>query len=67
MHEAAIAEGLVDGVTERLPGQRIAAVRRVEQAMLAGLDTGEQDQMRHLLSMCIAALTTSPAAGWRRS
>jgi DNA-binding MarR family transcriptional regulator len=39
-----------------------AAVRRVEQAMLAGLDTGEQDQMRHLLSMCIAALTTSPAA-----
>jgi len=39
-----------------------AAVRRVEQAMLAGLDAGEQDQMRRLLSTCIAALTTSPAA-----
>ncbi|HEY3958503.1 MAG TPA: MarR family transcriptional regulator [Streptosporangiaceae bacterium] len=39
-----------------------AAVRRVEQDMLANLDTGEQDQMRRLLTMCIAALTKSPAS-----
>ncbi len=36
-----------------------AAVRRVEQDMLANLDTGEQDQMRRLLTACIAALRDS--------
>ena len=39
-----------------------AAVRRVEQDMLANLDTGEQDQMRRLLTACIAALTEPPAS-----
>jgi DNA-binding MarR family transcriptional regulator len=34
-----------------------AAVRRVEQSMLANLDASEQDQMRRLLTACIAALT----------
>jgi len=29
--------------------------------MLANLDTGEQDQMRRLLTTCIAALTQPPA------
>ncbi|WP_335983021.1 MULTISPECIES: MarR family winged helix-turn-helix transcriptional regulator [Streptomycetaceae] len=38
-----------------------AAVRRVERAMLADLDTGEQDQMRRLLTRCIASLTAPPA------
>jgi DNA-binding MarR family transcriptional regulator len=38
-----------------------AAVRRVEQDMLANLDAGEQDQMRHLLTACIASLTEPPA------
>ena len=38
-----------------------AAVRRVEQDMLASLDAGEQDQMRRLLTACIAALTEPPA------
>jgi DNA-binding MarR family transcriptional regulator len=38
-----------------------AAVRRVEQDMLANLDTGEQDQMRRLLTACIASLTEPPA------
>jgi hypothetical protein len=28
--------------------------------MLASLDTGEQDQMRRLLTACIAALTQPP-------
>jgi hypothetical protein len=37
-----------------------AAVRRVEQDMLAGLDAGEQDQMRRLLTACISALTAPP-------
>ena len=37
------------------------AVRRVEQDMLANLDAGEQDQMRRLLTACIAALTEPPA------
>jgi DNA-binding MarR family transcriptional regulator len=37
-----------------------AAVRRVEQDMLANLDTGEQDQMRRLLAACIASLTEPP-------
>jgi DNA-binding MarR family transcriptional regulator len=37
-----------------------AAVRRVEQDMLANLDTGEQDQMRRLLTACIASLTQPP-------
>src|ERR1700761_3883901 len=39
-----------------------AAVRRVEQHMLANLDTGEQDQMRRLLPACIAALNEPPAS-----
>src|ERR1700735_3271444 len=34
-----------------------AAVRRVEQDMLANLDVSEQDQMRRLLTACIASLT----------
>ena len=34
-----------------------AVVRRVEQDMLANLDASEQDQMRRLLTACIAALT----------
>jgi len=38
-----------------------AAVRRVEQDMLANLDASEQDQMRRLLTACIAALTQLPA------
>jgi hypothetical protein len=45
-----------------------AAVRRVEQEMLANLDASEQDQMRRLLTACIASLTeppdsSGPAAG----
>jgi DNA-binding MarR family transcriptional regulator len=39
-----------------------AAVRRVEQFMLANLDVSEQDQMRRLLTACIASLTESPAS-----
>ncbi|HEX6520009.1 MAG TPA: hypothetical protein VF070_08340 [Streptosporangiaceae bacterium] len=31
-----------------------AAVRRVEQDMVANLDASEQDQMRRLLTACIA-------------
>src|ERR1700683_1146951 len=38
-----------------------AAGRRVEQDMLANLDASEQDQMRRLLTACIAALTEPPA------
>src|ERR1700728_4735889 len=38
-----------------------AAGRRVEQEMLADLDAGEQDQMRRLLTACIASLTQPPA------
>jgi hypothetical protein len=37
------------------------AVRRVEQHMLANLDASQQDQMRHLLTACITALTQPPA------
>ena len=37
-----------------------AAVRRVEQDMLANLDVSEQDQMRRLLTACIASLTEPP-------
>ena len=37
-----------------------AAVRRVEQHMLANLDASEQDQMRRLLTTCIASLTEPP-------
>ena len=40
-----------------------AAVRRVEQDMLANLDASEQDQMRHLLTACIAALTRTARTG----
>ena len=38
-----------------------AAVRRVEQDMLANLDASEQDQMRRLLTACISSLTEPPA------
>src|SRR4029077_9664778 len=38
-----------------------AAVRRVEHDMLANLEAGEQDQMRRLLTACIASLTEPPA------
>src|SRR6202030_2046264 len=38
-----------------------AAVRRVEQDMLANLDAGEQDQVRRLLPACIASLAGPPA------
>ena len=38
-----------------------AAVRRVEQDMLANLDASDQDQMRRLLTACIASLTEPPA------
>jgi DNA-binding MarR family transcriptional regulator len=41
----------------RQPKVASAAVRRVEQDMLANLDVSEQDQMRRLLTACIAALT----------
>ena len=40
-----------------------AAVRRVEQDMLANLDASEQDQMRRLLTACIASLTKSARIG----
>ena len=40
-----------------------AAVRRVEHDMLANLDTGDQDQMRRLLTACIAALTEPARIG----
>jgi DNA-binding MarR family transcriptional regulator len=40
-----------------------AAVRRVEQDMLANLDVSEQDQMRRLLTTCIASLTQPPRIG----
>jgi hydrogenase nickel incorporation protein HypA/HybF len=36
VHEAAIAEGLVDGVIERVPGRRITSVR-VEIGALSGV------------------------------
>lgn len=36
------------------------AVRSVEQDMLADLDSGEQDEMRRLLTACIASLTEPP-------
>jgi DNA-binding MarR family transcriptional regulator len=39
-----------------------AAVRRVERDMLADLDAGEQDQMRRLLTACIASLTGPPTS-----
>jgi DNA-binding MarR family transcriptional regulator len=39
-----------------------AAVRRVEHDMLANLDASEQDQMRRLLTACIASLTEPPAS-----
>ena len=39
-----------------------AAVRRVEQDMLANLDLSEQDQMRRLLTACIASLSEPPAS-----
>jgi DNA-binding MarR family transcriptional regulator len=40
-----------------------AAVRRVEQVMLAHLDASDQDHMRRLLTECIASLTEAPPPG----
>jgi DNA-binding MarR family transcriptional regulator len=40
-----------------------AAVRRVEQAMLADLSPADQDQMRRLLTACIASLSEPSASG----
>jgi DNA-binding MarR family transcriptional regulator len=61
--QAPVGRGLPTELTAR--GRRqltvaSAAVRRVEQDMLANLDTGDQDQMRRLLTTCIAALTEPP-------
>ncbi|MEU6289808.1 MarR family transcriptional regulator [Streptomyces sp. NPDC046988] len=39
-----------------------AAVRRVEQDMLAHLNTADQDQMRRLLRECIASLSAPSAS-----
>jgi hypothetical protein len=39
-----------------------AAVRCVEQDMLAKLDASEQGQMRRLLTVCIASLTEPPGS-----
>ncbi|MFD8064644.1 MarR family winged helix-turn-helix transcriptional regulator [Streptomyces parvulus] len=39
-----------------------AAVRRVEQDMLTGLDPADQDRMRRLLTACITALSGPPAS-----
>src|SRR6202050_1723208 len=39
-----------------------AAVRRVEQDMLANLDVSDQDQMRRLLIACFASLTEPRAS-----
>ncbi|MCF2129448.1 MarR family transcriptional regulator [Strepomyces sp. STD 3.1] len=39
-----------------------AAVRRVEQDMLANLNAADQDQMRRLLRECIASLSAPPAS-----
>ena len=56
MHELAIAEGLVDGVTERLPGRRIASVR-VEIGTLSGV---VPDALRFCFGM---ATEGTPLAG----
>jgi hypothetical protein len=40
-------------------------IRRVEQDMLANLNASEQEQMRRLLTACIAALTATASAGSR--
>jgi DNA-binding MarR family transcriptional regulator len=42
-----------------------AVVRRVEKDMLAQLDAGEQDQLRRMLTACIAALSATESAGSR--
>ena len=39
-----------------------AAVRSVEQDMLANLNAADQDQMRHLLRECIASLSAPSAS-----
>jgi hydrogenase nickel incorporation protein HypA/HybF len=56
VHELAIAEGLVDGVTERLPGRRIASVR-VEIGTLSGV---VPDALRFCFGM---ATEGTPLAG----
>ena len=56
MHEAAIAEGLISGVTERLPGRRITSVR-VEIGTLSGV---VPDALRFCFSL---ATEGTPLAG----
>ena len=56
MHELAIAQGLVDGVTERLPGRRITSVR-VEIGALSGV---VPDALRFCFSL---ATEGTPLAG----
>ena len=56
MHELAIAEGLVGGVTERLPGRRITSVR-VEIGTLSGV---VPDALRFCFSL---ATEGTPLAG----
>jgi hydrogenase nickel incorporation protein HypA/HybF len=56
MHELAIAEGLIDGVTERLPGRRITSVR-VEIGTLSGV---VPDALRFCFGM---ATEGTPLAG----
>jgi hypothetical protein len=48
--------------TGAFPPVASAAVRRVEQDMLANLDASEQDQMRRRLTACIASLSEQPAS-----
>jgi hydrogenase nickel incorporation protein HypA/HybF len=56
MHEAAIAQGLVEGVTERLPGRAVTSVR-VEIGALSGV---VPDALRFCFSL---ATEGTPLAG----
>ncbi len=63
--QAPVGRALPTELTER--GRRqlevaSAAVRRVEQGMLADLDVDDQDRMRRLLTACAAALSGPPAS-----
>jgi DNA-binding MarR family transcriptional regulator len=62
--QAPVGRALPTELTERGRGQlktASAAVRRVEQDMLANLDAGDRDQMRRMLTACVAALAGPPA------
>ena len=64
--QAPVGRALPTQLTARGRGQlkvASAAVRRVEQDMLANLDVSEHDQMRRLLTACIASLTEPPRIG----